>query len=171
MTNVPLHSPSDENLPPMTQHVLAGQMFVAQQPTRFSTILGSCVAVCLFDLHAGIGGINHVQMPGVPRQLNDESLRWAVPGTEALIKQMLRDGAELDRLRAKVFGGACISTRRVPEKMRIGDLNISSVLAVLKQQRIRISNSSTGGNVGIKVLFDSHNGSVWVKKLVSGSGK
>ena len=171
MNSQPKHHGAGDSVPPITQSVLAGQVFVADTPTRFSTILGSCVAVCLFDLQAGIGGINHIQMPGVPREINDEPMRWAVPGTEDLIEKVLKAGADKTRLRAKIFGGACISTRKVPERMRIGDLNISSVLAVLKQHGIRISNSSTGGNVGIKVLFDSHNGNVWVKKLVQETGK
>lgn len=159
-----------EQAPALQRHILAGQVVVATQPTRFSTVLGSCVAVCLYDPVTGLGGINHVQMPGVPRDVNDEPLRWAVPATEQLIGDMLSHGADAMRLRAKIFGGACISTRRVPERMRIGDLNISSVLGVLKQHRIRINNSSTGGDTGLKILFDSHTGSVWVKKLVRVTG-
>lgn len=148
------------------RYVLAGQVLIATRPTRFSTVLGSCVAVCLFDPMKGIGGINHIQMPGKPNRADKEPNRWAVPGTESLIEQLCHAGAGYKNLRAKVFGGASTSTRDVPENLRIGDLNVQSVLGVLQEHRIRIGSSHTGGNTGLKLLFDSHDGSVWVKQLV-----
>lgn len=165
MTAAPPLQPED--LPDLHYvYVLAGQVQVATTPTRFTTVLGSCVAVCLYDTRLGLGGINHVQMPDHPRKKDKEINRWAAPGTEALLRQLYDLGATRDSLRAKLFGGASISKSRVPEHLRIGSQNIRSVLTVLHEHNIRISNSSTGGHTGIKVLFDSHTGSVWVKKLV-----
>lgn len=154
----------DSSLP--NRYVQAGQICVATEPTRFSTVLGSCVAVCLYDPARGIGGINHVQMPGHPANPDREPYRWAEPGTQALIEQLCHAGADHRNLRAKIFGGACTSTRDVPESMRIGDRNVKSVLGILQAHRIRVGSSHTGGDAGIKILFDSHDGSVWVKKLV-----
>lgn len=157
--------------PPIVQqvYVLAGEVHVATDPTRFSTVLGSCVAVCLYDTSLGVGGINHVQMPDLPpRDVGspEELTRWAIPGTQRLIDRLVELGSSPSSLRAKLFGGACISASRVPEPMRIGSQNVRSVLSVLHASGIRIGNSSTGGNIGVKVLFDSHSGSVWVKKLI-----
>lgn len=159
--NLHLSSP-----PAHSRYILAGQVAVATEPTRFTTVLGSCVSVCLFDPSLRVGGINHVQMPGSPRRPDQEMCRWSVEGTEELLSRMYELGSTPSSLRAKIFGGACISTRRIPEMMRIGTQNTASVLSVLRSHRVRVSNSSVGGDCGVKILFDSHTGSVWVKHLV-----
>lgn len=165
MTAVPVALPMSSP-PARSQYILAGQVAVATEPTRFTTVLGSCVSVCLFDPGLNVGGINHVQMPGSPRRPDQEAWRWSVDGTEELLRQMYALGSTPSSLRAKLFGGACISTRRIPELMRIGTQNTASVLSVLRSHRVRVSNSSVGGDCGVKILFDSHTGSVWVKKLL-----
>ena len=146
-------------------YVLGGQVLAASEPTRYSTVLGSCVAVCLFDVGTQIGGINHIQMPGHPRRHDSEPNRWAAPATTSLIEKLLELGASRQGLRAKIFGGATINAACVAPELRIGDQNVASVIALLRQERIRIANSSTGGSSGRKVIFDTHTGNVWVKVL------
>ena len=161
------HAPDSLHIQPA--YVLGGQVMVADQPMRFSTVLGSCVAVCLFDFQAQIGGINHIQMPGDPRKEDREPNRWAGPATRNLIQQLIELGASRQALRAKVFGGASINAVHVAPELRIGDKNVASVISILREERIRIANSSTGGNSGRKVIFDPHTGNAWVKILGSNS--
>jgi hypothetical protein len=40
-----------------------GQVFAAAYPTTVTTILGSCVSLCLWDPTLRIGGINHFLLP------------------------------------------------------------------------------------------------------------
>lgn len=147
-------------------YVLPGQMFVAVTPTRFVTVLGSCVATCLFDAELSLGGLNHFLLPGAPVAGDErEPLRWGVPAIAALMDALLAAGARRGRLQAKVFGGAQISTREVPAQLRIGDRNVETALAELRRLRIPVMNQSLGGPFGRKLIFDSHTGMAWAKEL------
>ncbi len=44
------------------------RMFVSDEPTSVTTILGSCVAVCLWDTARRIGGINHCLLSEVSKR-------------------------------------------------------------------------------------------------------
>ena len=167
MSPLPADQLAPDSLLAKPVYVLGGQVLVAREPTRYSTVLGSCVAVCLFDISAQIGGINHIQMPGDPRKADDEPNRWAGPATRNLIAQLLELGASRKNLRAKIFGGATINATVVAPELRVGDKNVASVVSLLRDERVRIANSSTGGANGRKVIFDAHTGNVWVKVLRS----
>lgn len=157
-----------EGLPavPQGQYLLPGQLFVSAEPTRITTVLGSCVAVCLFDSVRGVGGLNHFLLPGEPPNPQErEPLRWGVPSIAALLESVLAAGARRAHLQAKVFGGACITARDVPEALRIGDRNIETALAELERMLIPVVNHSLGGAVGRKIIFESCTGMVWAKEL------
>lgn len=157
--------PADTTSPARDVYVLPGEVRVSTFPTRFLTVLGSCVAVCLYDRVHGVGGINHFLLPGVPPPTEMDPVRWSTPSIVALIDRILAAGASRDCLVAKVFGGACIAARTVPDALRIGDRNVEQALAQMKQHGIEVANRRTGGNVGLKIVFESHTGVVWVKEL------
>lgn len=151
---------------PRPRYVLPGQVFASAEPTRFTTILGSCVAVCLYDAGRGVGGLNHYLLPGVPVNPEErEPLRWGEPAIAKLLDLMLAAGARRSCLQAKVFGGAQISARSVPDAMRIGERNIETALAALARLQIPVMNQSLGGAAGRKIIFESHSGMVWAKIL------
>lgn len=90
-------------------HVVQGDFAVSDRPdTVLTTILGSCVATCLSDPVAGIGGMNHFLLPdGNP---NDrQRYRYGSYAMELLINGLLKAGARKDRLVAKLFGGAAMN--------------------------------------------------------------
>lgn len=158
--------PAFDASPVRSRYVMPGQLFVADTPTRFVTVLGSCVSVCLYDTDRGIGGLNHFLLPDSPASGDErEPLRWGVPAIEALVQQMLEAGARRAFLQAKVFGGAQIGHREVPAALRIGARNIETALAELKRHRIPVMNQSLGGAMGRKIIFESHTGMVWAKDL------
>lgn len=146
-------------------YVLPGQLFVTGVPTRYSTVLGSCVAACLYDVHAGVGGLNHFLLPGTPGPKEKEPLRWSGPAMSSLLAALLEAGAHRRRVQAKVFGGAEIGVRPVPEKLRVGARNVDAALAELERLRIPVMNRSLGGAAGRKIIFESHTGMVWEKLL------
>jgi chemotaxis protein CheD len=149
-----------------SQYVLPGQIFVASVPTRFITVLGSCVAICLYDTDRGVGGLNHFLLPGEPRGSEErEPLRWGVPATDELLRLLIEAGARRAFLQAKVFGGAQISHREVPAALRIGERNVETALEALRRHRIPVMNQSLGGATGRKIIFESHTGMVWAKDL------
>src|SRR5579859_1268958 len=83
----------------------AGQLVVATEPTQITTVLGSCVAICLWDPALRIGGMNHYMLPINPAA-SEGTARFADSATCALVEGLMAAGASSGRLEAKIFGGA-----------------------------------------------------------------
>lgn len=92
-------------------YIVQGEFRVSCNPEeQFSTILGSCVSVCLWDKDAAMGGMNHFLLPGGPEGAGQSgSTRYGINSMEVLINALLRMGARRHQLEAKIFGGARIS--------------------------------------------------------------
>ncbi len=158
-------------LPPLgpgvvSSYVMPGEVQITSVPTRFVTILGSCVAICLYDPVSGVAGINHYLLPGLPKESEGSSQRWSDTATADLYEQLVVRGARPMRLQAKIFGGASILAQRVPGRFQIGERNIERAIALLEQRKISIGGKCVGGSAGRKIVFESHTGRVWVKQLV-----
>jgi chemotaxis protein CheD len=133
-----------------TTYVVQGEYRVSGDPEEvLSTLLGSCVAVCLWDPAAKVGGMNHFLLPIGPEGGQDCQLRYGVHAIEVLINALLRDGAHRDRLRAKLFGGACISSRL----RDVGAGNASFAREYLATEDIPCVAESLGGNSARRVVF------------------
>ena len=146
-----------------THYLMAGNIFVHVSPHRVTTVLGSCVSVCLWDQRLRLGGMNHFMLPF----WNGEGLASPKYGNIAiakLIERMQDLGAERRNLRAKVFGGGVVLNVMNPF-MNIGERNIQLAEDVLKNEGIPIVSADTGGNVGRKLIFDTGTGMVLVKRL------
>src|SRR5690348_17147276 len=84
--------------------VLGGTQVVTEVPSKLVTILGSCVSVCLWDEKLKIGGMNHYLLP---ETVNDaKSLNGGIGSTQILIQTMIRKGASVNNMKARIFGGA-----------------------------------------------------------------
>ena len=142
-----------------------GQLAVSAEPTVVTTILGSCVAVCVWDGASGIGGVNHFVLP-FGAATDDGTFRFGNVATEELIGRVLGLGARRQGLRAKVFGGASISGA-FPAGVEgtIGARNVERALLVLARQGVPVEASDTEGGRGRKLLFHTDDGSAWVKEL------
>lgn len=77
--------------------------------TVFHTVLGSCVSVCLHDPIAGIGGMNHILLAD-DTSSGARAGQMATHAMELLINGLIKTGAAKERLEAKVFGGALLSS-------------------------------------------------------------
>ena len=126
-----------------------GDFHASRDPIVMSTILGSCVAVCLHDPASGVGGMNHFLLPdgGVAQDARSE--RYGVNAMEQLINAVLRLGARRAGLVAKAFGGANMSPRLAP----IGDGNASFARLFLATEGITCIAESFGGTNARRVLF------------------
>lgn len=142
-----------------------GDYYVANKPTIIQTLLGSCVSVCLYDRKMGIGGMNHILLPGKPNfEQFDNTARFGVNAMELLINSLMKSGARRKKLVSKVFGGAHIIQAIGPEYSP-GARNVDFVRRFLDVERIPLLSSATGGRNARKVLFYSHLGDVLVKTL------
>src|SRR6266436_6129959 len=115
------------------QFLLPGQMFVSEKATTVTTILGSCVAVCLWDAKLGVGGMNHYVLPDAPdAQVNT---RYGTVANEALLKKLLALGCQTKTLQAKVFGGSQTLTNGNYE-LSLGARNVRLAVDFLREKGI-----------------------------------
>ena len=131
-------------------------MFASAQPAEVTTILGSCVAVCLWDRYLGIGGINHYMLP-TWNGMELASPKYGNIAIERLTEKMLQLGCKKNNLVAKVFGGGEVITV-TSSSMHIGERNIMVAEEMLQEQNIPIIGRSTGGKNGRKIIFNTHTG-------------
>jgi chemotaxis protein CheD len=140
-----------------------GQIVASAAPSVITTIVGSCVAVCLTDPEAGVGGINHYLLP--ERIGTESSLRYGVVAIPRLIERVLALGAAKDRLEAKVFGGASVVGALTRRGDHLGAKNARLAFELLRAQAIRVVAHDVGGDRGRKVVFHSDDGTAWVRRL------
>jgi chemotaxis receptor (MCP) glutamine deamidase CheD len=137
-----------------------GQIVVAAQDCRVTTILGSCVAVSLHDPARSIGGINHYLLP---RGASDsESARFGAIALPRLLRELLALGAAKQDLLAKVFGGASVLEGA---SGGLGRTNVDAALSFLDGEGIPVVARHTGGTRGRKLILQTSTGVVWLKTL------
>ena len=132
-----------------TVTVVQGDYAVSSDPdVVMSTVLGSCVAVCLFDADAGVGGMNHFLLAGT-KQASGDDLKYGVNAMELLINHLLRAGAKRHALAAKLFGGA----RMTDHSGDIGQSNARFARDFLQQEGIACLSHSLGGDMARRLQF------------------
>lgn len=141
-----------------------GQLFVATEPAAVTTILGSCVAVCVWDVVLGIGGINHYLLPAGVKTAST-GLRYGNVAIGQLLEKLSRAGATPSNLRAKLFGGACVLDAMRGKENHLGDKNVEIARKMLSEAGIPVLASDVGGGRGRKLIFHPHEGSALVKLL------
>lgn len=140
----------------------AGQLAVAAEPTAIVTVLGSCVAVCLWDPATRVGGVNHFLLPHHVER--ERSARFGTVAVPQLVEAVVRAGASRSGLVAKVFGGACV-LGSVRQARRLGEENAALALRLLDEAGIPVLDRDVGGERGRKLVFVSDEGTAWVKLL------
>ncbi|HVI90160.1 MAG TPA: chemotaxis protein CheD [Dongiaceae bacterium] len=124
-----------------------------------STILGSCVSLCLWDPKAGFGGINHYVLPGSGAAAEAKNARYGEVAIEFLHRRMLQLGANADLLQAKIFGGASVFPLGASQTT-VGTRNVELVIDRMQDLQVSIVEQETGGDVGRQLVFDSGTGQV-----------
>lgn len=125
-----------------------------------STILGSCVAVCMYDPIRKIGGLNHYLLPNDGTSRPQEK-KYGAMAMELLINGLLRNGATRSNLKAKVYGGANITSKF----SSIGARNVEFAFSFLKNEGFDLVTHSTGGNNAMRVHFHGASGMAKATKI------
>jgi chemotaxis protein CheD len=141
--------------------VLPGEYFVSDQELVIMTVLGSCIAACLWDSRTGLGGMNHFMLP--ESDADDASARYGSYAMELLINEMLKAGARRESLQAKVFGGAQVMAGFTT--MNVGERNTEFVKDYLRTERIPILSADVLDIHPRKVCFFPVTGKAMVKRL------
>jgi chemotaxis protein CheD len=124
------------------------------------TVLGSCVSVCLMDAQAGVAGMNHFMLPQAMHtayidqtsaDATNSSARYGSYAMEVLINELLSYGAQRERLRAWVYGGAKI----LSSGSDIGNSNAQYADHYLRREKIRTVHQDTGGHLARKLYLNA----------------
>ena len=143
------------------QNVGIGEVVTSIQPAVLDTVLGSCVAACLYDPALKIGGMNHILLSaGVAEEQN---ARFGVHAMELLINVLMHSGAERRRLVAKVFGGASLFA--ASQTLAVGASNAAFVRKFLRVEGIPLLAERLGGVQATKVSFYTESGRVTVRSV------
>ena len=122
-------------------NITQGETYVTADAAEvLGTVLGSCIAACIRDPAAGVGGMNHFLLPG-SRGGSSDAPRYGVNAMELLINQLLQLGAVRHRLEAKLFGGASV----VAGLSDVGASNIAFAQKFLTDEGIVMVGGDVGG--------------------------
>lgn len=145
--------------------LISGNCYVTDQPDQMIvTILGSCVAACLHDPLARIGGMNHFLLPDGPEggaRNTGSASRYGTHAMEQLINGILQLGGSKSRLQAKVFGGGNVTN----SSALIGSRNVHFIREFLRNENIPITSEDLGDTYPRRLRFYPDTGKALLMKL------
>ena len=141
--------------------ILPGEYFVHHEDMLIMTTLGSCIAACIYDRHAKVGGMNHFMQ----RDGAGDSGRYGSYAMELLINEMMKRGASRMTMEAKVFGGGQVVNGMTT--MNVGERNTAFVMDYLKTEHIPVVSKDVLDVYPRKVCFLPGSGKAMVKRLAS----
>jgi chemotaxis protein CheD len=160
----PERQPPASDAPPVQISLMQGDIQFSSDPKILMTVLGSCVAVCLWDKLRGTGGMNHFVLPS--DRYGERSTRYGDVAIDELLAGLLRLGCRMDDLQAKVFGGAAVLP--FAGGQTVGSNNVQLALQRLRRDHIRITAQRTGGILGQQIRFHTRTGDVFVRYIPAG---
>ncbi|WP_159917593.1 chemoreceptor glutamine deamidase CheD [Pantoea sp. 18069] len=141
--------------------VLPGEYFVSNENMAIVTVLGSCIAACLWDSRMHVGGMNHFMLPD--SDSSDASGRYGSYAMELLINEMLKLGARRETMQAKIFGGGQVMHNFTT--MNVGERNTEFVKQYLQTERIPLVSEDVLDIYPRKVVYFPATGKAMVKRL------
>ncbi len=143
-----------------------GEYYVSGEDEMISTLLGSCVAVCLHDPENGLSGMNHFMLPGRISEADifaDRSAKYGITAINDLLHHILEIGAVKSNLKAKLFGGGHITAiNKVSHTIPTDNIRLAKIL--IEMEDIPIVEIDVGDVYTRKVFMDVKTGAVFLKK-------
>jgi chemotaxis protein CheD len=153
------------------KYVSMGEMVIGNNPDLLMIVgLGSCIALCLYDGDAKVGGMAHIMLPELKskskskKELDEResrSCKYADRAVSNLLREILESGAKKWRIAAKIAGGASLFPEL--DTLRIGEKNEFAIKKALEEERIKLLAEDTGGNYGRTVTLNTCTGELMVK--------
>ena len=151
----------------ITAKVLPGEYYLTKDDEVITTVLGSCIAICIRDIKTGIGGINHFMYPiSTDTVLDDNALPASSFGNyamECLFNDFIAMGGNSENLEIKMFGGGKI----LSSQAYIGDENIRFAKQFLLKNKYLITAEDIGGEFSRKLTYSPKSGKAMIRKLSS----
>ena len=145
--------------------VLPGEFFVAADDIVISTVLGSCVAACIWDRVACIGGMNHFMLPDGGRVGDPAAVagRFGVFAMEQLINELMKRGARKSNFECKLFGGGAVMKNFTT--LNVGERNAQFAIDFLRTEGIRVASQDLLDVYPRRVVFFPNVGRALCRKL------
>ena len=145
-----------------------GELYIGEKPTRVITVLGSCVSVTLFCRRLRKGAIGHAALPHCKRlkvchELCKDAFKYVDCSLRYMIDRMRGFGAADSEIEVKLFGGA--DTLSSKKENTIGSMNVKMALEIIRNEHLRIIAADVGDSLGRKIIFLTHTGDVFLKRL------
>ena len=145
--------------------IFQGDFYVSSRPELFlTTVLGSCIAVCMRDPLAQCGGMNHFLLPDAEHREDHYpslALRYGSYSIERLINAILSRGGRRERLEVKVFGGATV----LGNGSDIGGRNVEFIEHYFAKERLPIAAADLRGTLPRKLRYFPTTGRALVSEL------
>ncbi len=152
-------------------HLVPGRLIVTREAQIVTTVLGSCVAVTMFDPLSGLAAICHAMLaePHAAERLREDDprrFRYMTEALPAMLDAYRRAGISAQAIRVKVFGGGnVIGESHATDPNWIGGANVAAARQLLERAGMRVAAENTGGRCGSKILFNTATGAVLHKHL------
>ncbi|MCJ8299900.1 MAG: hypothetical protein MJK13_13340 [Pseudomonadales bacterium] len=139
-----------------------GEFYVSNQDIVITTVLGSCIAACVYDQSTGFGGMNHFMLPHMADQDNQvRCLRYGIFAMEQLINQLMKQGSSCANLQLKIAGGG----NMLAGTFYIGQQNIHFIETFITDENLHLVSSDTGGDQARRVAFFPASGKMLVNNI------
>ena len=139
--------------------LLPGEYMVSKQPHIISTLLGSCVSVCLYHPQHHFGGMNHYMLTKGPA--GERSGKYGDYANNVLLQFMERACGSLNGVEGMIFGGANV-VGNIGTGEQIGERNIALAREMLKKHGIKVVREQVGGNAGLKLHYQNWDNKIQV---------
>lgn len=142
----------------------SGQVYISRNPVKVTTILGSCLSVTMFNRMHSLGAICHALLPNDKGKGN---YKYVDSSVKRMVREFVKYGIKPEEIEVKLFGG---SELVFPEEtnspfIAVGKQNIFSAREIAELLNLKIEVSDVGGNQGRKIIFFTHTGEVYLKRL------
>ncbi len=144
-----------------------GELFVAKKPSLVTTILGSCITVCLFHSRQVAGAMCHCLLPSGQPETKAHFYRYVDSTLPKMLQKLNKLGVPYNEMQAKLFGGAMVNAANGKAFFRsqIGPANVKMARHVLQEYEVPIVAECVGGHKGYKLFFHSSSGGVYMSRL------
>lgn len=155
----------------VTIRLKPGELLICHEPCEVTTVLGSCLAVTMFNARLSLAAICHVMLPDPglgcrPDTTPDCPFKFVSTAIPAMTDAFRRASARPEEIEVKMFGGGNVLVQSGPGEGRgIGQANIQLAELLLQRANLRIKAYSVGGHCGRKIVFNTLTGEVFHKHL------
>lgn len=145
--------------------LMPGQLYFGNQPSVVRTLLGSCVAVTLWNPQRRIGGMCHYMLP---ERLHTRSTRpdarYATEAITLLVEALEHVGTRCQDYEAHLYGGADTLPDHLTHRPNVGARNIEIGWTLIDQCGFQLMGVDVGDNVPRMVRLDMSSGEVQMRR-------